>query len=438
MRALLFCFLFAFSVAAQAISLKDYNHYNYEVLFTNPQCATYGYKQPIESRGGEILTTKPRNVYCTKSDASRSGRRKVSPHYRLKEWIKDAETKEIFFTFLSFSNQDLRYALCDAVKERGVKITFILDNRDDESAYAQARRLQNCLPPSGDIKAAPQLHIRGKMGGIGFAHNKLFVVNPRSNDKVKLAYTSANLSSGTVLHHENWHFVTTTVNSYFYKAHQCMMKGMLEYGKKRTTYRDFISRCRKQIKLPEEDDIKTFFVPGEGSKALSTLKKALAKSEDTFLAAHRFSHGEIHDAVLKGLKSGMNLRVVVDDDMYWAGIGDIPDGIRLDNNRGEYSRVVSMYKAGGRVRYMETNHFVHLLHHNKFMVFSNTHKGVPGVYTGAGNFTKSAYERNYENYYFITIPEVVEAFQKQTEHMWENLATSYDDLPKRNIKPVKF
>jgi hypothetical protein len=61
--------------------------------------------------------------------------------------------------------------------------------------------------------------------------------------------------------------------------------------------------------------------------------------------------------------------------------------------------------------------------------------GAVAVHTGAGNFTKAAFTKNFENYYFITIPEVVAKFKKQYNHMFNNLATPYAKLPTTYSNP---
>ena len=81
---------------------------------------------------------------------------------------------------------------------------------------------------------------------------------------------------------------------------------------------------------------------------------------------------------------------------------------------------------------METNHGAKYLHHNKFIVFQ-TPQG-EGVFTGAGNFTGTAFTDNFENFYYVTIPHVVKAMKDQHEHLW-SLATPEEKLPKENVLP---
>lgn len=414
---------------ALAIKLRDYPYYEYQVRFTNPKCKEYRYSSAVYSNSGKRLYAKPQNVFCTRGvDTKNSINQKESPHRKLVEWIRDPETKEIFFAALSFRNNQVLRELCRAVEKNGVKVTFVLSDGTD---LAHAERLQNCQPKSGNQEDRPRLYIRGHEGGIGYAHNKLFVMNPRSSGKIRIAFGSGNVSDGLALHHENWHFVTTHADSYFAQAHKCLIRGVIANGKSKSDYSSFIRECRSSINTQEESDIKVFFVPGQGSRAMGYISKAIERADRIDIAAHRFMNDRLIDKLRDKLdkKPETRVRLVTDDDTYWVGHGDALG----DNEPVEYDYVQSLVKKGAQDKYMETNHWDHLLHHNKFLVF-NWYKG-GAVFAGAGNLTDSAFSRNYENFYFIRIPEVVKAFNSQYRHLWEDLATWPSDLPSENIAP---
>jgi hypothetical protein len=85
---------------------------------------------------------------------------------------------------------------------------------------------------------------------------------------------------------------------------------------------------------------------------------------------------------------------------------------------------------------METNHGEHLLHHNKYLILNQPKSAGPSaVFGGAGNLTGTAFTENWENFYYITIPTVVEQFRKQYTHVWNDLGTDSDDLPSEDILP---
>ena len=400
----------------------------YSVLFTNPVCRKYSYaaNQEVVSNSGERLAAKPENVFCSPSDAAASGARDSSPQKKLIDWIKDPETKEIFFAYLSFSNKVVATELCNAIRERSVKVTMVLDR---ETELATANQVLACQPGNGDESAKPRLELRGHDATIGYAHNKVFLINPRS-DKPRIVFSSGNLSSGVVLHHENWHFLRVPGRTHFAKAHVCLMDGVLDHYRTKQEYGSFIKTCRDSAGIGEESDIKTFFVPGDGGRAGQEIKKGIANGTSISIAAHRFSYRLVRTELERRL-SGANppdVKLVVDDDLWWAGHGleTVP------NTEDEYEMVQPLAAAGMKVRYMETNHGNGYLHHNKFMVF-DTPQG-KSVIAGAGNFTGTAFTDNFENFYFINIPHVVDAMDAQYKHLYE-LATPPENLPKTNVLP---
>ncbi len=120
-----------------------------------------------------------------------------------------------------------------------------------------------------------------KPKGIGWSHTKVFMVNPQDKKKITLSFASANMSSGTTIHHENWHFVTASANSHFMKSHLCLMNGEFDHAGSREEFKKYMKSCRKNIKgangkkLYAESDIKTFASSVEfvGNRGLRQLPK---------------------------------------------------------------------------------------------------------------------------------------------------------------------
>jgi len=406
---------------------------NYEVLFTNPICEAYEYKNPLETESGNLVYSKPANVFCKRSDSEASVARESSPHNRLVHWIEDKDTKEIFFAYLSFSNEDIYGKLCAAVAERGVKVSFVLDSgaAGDSSKLKRAEQLKKCETPEGDH---PVYYLRGGKKGLGYAHNKIFVINPSSENKIKIAFGSGNLSSGTSLHHENWHFISGSAGSYFAKSHICLIKGMIDSGDSKKSFEKFMSACRENIDVDPESSIQAFFVPGQGDEAMSLIENQIAKSSKIYMAAHRFSANRLIMALTKKLKEAGDpeVRLVADDDLYWAG------KLRKTFNSNttlEHRRMKSLENLGMESRFLQTNHWGKFLHHNKYLIFFDKNGEPTGVFTGAGNLTNAAFTKNYENFYFITNKKAVSIFVKQYEHVWADLATARKDMPVKDVKP---
>lgn len=400
----------------------------YSVLFTNPVCKRYEYPATTEvvSNRGDRLLAKPDNAFCASGDALASAARDSSPQKKLVDWIRDPDTKEIFFAYLSFSNKVVAGELCTAIRERSVKVTMVLDRETDLDT---ANQVLACQPGNGDANAKPRLELRGHDATIGYAHNKVFMINPRS-EHPRIVFSSGNLSSGVVLHHENWHFLRVPARTHFAKAHVCLMDGMLDHYRSKQEYSSFIKGCRDSAGIGEESDLKTFFVPGDGGRAGQHIQKGVRDATAIGIAAHRFSYRLLRtelDARLTGANPP-DVKLVVDDDVWWAGHGEETG----PNTPDEYEIVQPLADHGMKVGYMETNHGAKYLHHNKFIVFQ-TPQG-DAAFAGAGNFTGTAFSDNFENFYFITIPPVVEAMKRQHEHLFD-LATGAEDLPKTNVLP---
>lgn len=421
--------LFFFSTAAHAVKLTDYQPFQYEVLFTNPICREYKYAAPEVANNGQMLTAKPKNVYCKTSDLKASAARPESPQYRLLEWIKDEKTTEIFMAYLSFSNSEVAKELCNAVK-RGATLNIVLDNGAADTGEGQendmAEGLKKCTTKEGLVK----VHYRGNEGSIGFAHNKLFVVNPKDAKVFKMVFSSGNMSSGTAIHHENWNFITTSQASYFAQAHQCLMKAVIEHGKTKADFTAFLTECRGQITAQEETDIRSYFVPADGTKAFNAMKSYALKAKGVEIAAHRFS-GKFLSLARELKEAGKTVKLVTDDDIYWSAKLNVDTG---RNTVGESLAVMKLKNEGIALKFMQTNHAHVLLQHNKFMVMDMGNDKTT-VFAGAGNLTSAAVSSNFENFYLIHIPEVTAKFKTQYAKFWNEMATAEELMPRENALP---
>lgn len=453
-------------------SIKDFDHYNYDVFFTNPECRGYEYKESVYSFDGKPLDGKPENVYCKYSDAKKNQKRKSSPHYNIKKLISNKSVKELRMAYLSFSSSDIINTLCDkTINENNTKLSLIVDkgNKSDPGKMEKIQKLLTCKPAKKYIDAGvanyPTVEFRGQVGGLGYAHNKIIMATYKDlTDKVTIVFSSANMSSGTVLHHENWHFLTTSTKSYLAQAHVCILDGMKNHAvsvrsnarlgiKKMSAIKNFkkyINKCRAAITTEEEDDIKLSIVPSDGEKAMSNIVEQIGKSKRISVAVHRFSHKSLISALKKaGKNKKQEVRFVADDDIFWSGKANEMSNGRVDCNPrrnpeavprvganmcNEYFNVLSLDRSRVDVKYMQTNQSLFLLHHNKYIIFEYA-DGSSALHCGAGNFTKAAFSKNFENYYFIKIPEVVEKFKKQYDYVWNDLATSVKDLPSQQVLP---
>jgi HKD family nuclease len=423
MSALVLCIL---SANSWAVKLTDYKPFKFEPLFTNPVCETYSYDRPLITEGGKTVTAKPKNVYCKPSDESTSVSRSTSPQYRIVEWISDKDTKELYMAYLSFSSKNVTAALCTAVK-KGVKVSIVLDGGEDNAnpvLNPSAESLKKC----GDANLVSVTY-RGTTSGLGYAHNKILMVNPGAK-LAKILYSSGNMTSGTSINHENWNFITTSGESYFAQAHKCVIEAMITAGDTKTNFAKSLNTCRSKISAEQETDIQVFFSPVDGAQALAKVTEAGNKAKLIEAMSHRFS-GQLAALYMKLLADKKPIKFILDDDIYWSVKR------KEDIGRNTSIEAFKIYKdlinKGMETKFLQTNQSVFQLQHNKFMIFTFASGGA--VFNGAGNFTTAAFTKNFENFYYITIPEVVEAYNKQYDLYFDQMATSEADMPRDYVLP---
>ncbi len=415
----LFFALFLTQSVTNAARMQDYRPYDYDVRFTNPICETYRYAQPVISKDGQLIYEKPKNAFCKPADAANNLNRTGTPSEKLLEWIGQEKTKEIFMTYLSFSSQPITQALCAAMTQRNVKVKIVIDQETETSRMLE---LEACGQDNFEFFQ------RGHVPGIDFAHNKVFIVNPNSHEDIEfqVSFGSGNMTSGILLHHENWHFITTHRHSYFAQAHLCLMNGEINYANTGAEFKTYMKSCLATIRATPEEDIQVFFVPGLGTQAFNAIADAISWSDEIKLMSHRFSFNKLTDALAAKLATASNfrLKLLFDDDIYW---------VNNPNTRHENIVVKKLEAAGAKVKYLQTNHNQKLLQHNKYIVFkSETQKA---AFVGAGNLTGTAFSSNWENFYFVKIPAVVDRLEAQHDYLYETLGSTEGQLPATDVMP---
>ena len=380
---------------------------SYEVLFTNPLCNAYEYDESVTDLEGDSLAAKPKNVYCRDDhdralnfDSETGTGRASSPLTRVVSWIGDTDDgDEIFLAYLSFSDDDVFGALCDA-SERGVDITFVVDKLDPDGDAA-ANRLMDC---GADV-------LRRGGGKVPFAHNKLMMINPdgagpEGNDDqfMRMTFGSGNMSTGTYLHHENWHFLEVARDSYFVEAHKCLRDALIAHdptpgsGDGRTDFGNRMTECRDQIEFEEEDDMKAYFVPAleDRRKQQKLMRSLIVASPDLDIGAHRFGSKTIVDPLSARLEDNsdpVHIRMIADDDIFWrdpvAPATFVEEGF---NGPGDIAAVRALKEADtdgdgerrGRFeqKFMETA--TRQFHHNKFIIF----QGIDGLQSAIDDDTQ--------------------------------------------------
>jgi hypothetical protein len=438
----------------------------------------------IPTLGGGFRTTIPANVYCDAGDFARSTeplmssvyRDKESPYNRLLEWIRSTRAGDsLFVASFSLSMDNVAKTICEA-KERGVETkVFIHDVAAGNAAY---NRLKTCL--------ADQL-IEFPEGKGRLAHMKSVIIeykNPEHDslkDKVRVSFQSGNISSGTWGHHENWNFVTQTSQHWFSQDHLCLRDAIrADSVNNMTLIYKAIEDCRrlKGIDAVRGDDqeMRSYFIPKSGGtyddrKELKKLILEVQKAKSVWIAAHHLTAPDLLKALQQRLdkrdQDGFSVKVLVDSEVFWANTRlpfqtdtrvtyevegkTYPSPSSLTSyckwgidvkaakevrcslfSQGDFAQGPGLLeKAGAELKVFESNHMGKMLFHNKIIIFEYaTPEGdrSGSVFMGAGNLSSAGFEKNFENYYLVSIPHVYEAFRQQFTLLF-NRGSYTRDLP---------
>lgn len=435
------------------------NATTYDVLFTDPECRLYSYIVDTKSTKGITLANKPKNVYCRNQfDLATSGNRPESPQYQIVELVKSKQTRQIFMTYLSFRNKAVKKALCERIQSSDpIPVHLIMSSSEDTTVVDE---IVSCNPKYMTYGT------RGLEGDLGYAHNKIFMALTKPIDitrldtagkldwmsqiqkgeRITIVFSSGNMTSGPVMHHENWHFINTDAGTHFAKMHMCVMQSEWDEksGRERNAYMKAIRDCRTSLisqGLLQEQDIHAFFVPGEGENKSDSspflvngaegasashhmvfgdgINPGIRDAGRIWIGAHRFFYSRMIRELSRRMESDNkpDLRIVVDDDTYYKFIDDSHAG---DTMPQEWLNIEGLVQLGGQVRLMETNEQEHQLHHSKYLLFFKNKKDTTpaSLLCGAANLTKAGFTKNWENIYYITIPHVVDAFARHYEKFW--------------------
>lgn len=495
------------------ITQDPWGQQNFEVLFTNPVCPPKKYtryrprfdndyiqidgrqaypkrddiamieltSKGIPTIGGGFRKVIPQGIHCSSKDMSQSiiaaadspYRHKDPPLVRLLEWLDGTKAgDEIFSASFSFSSRPVVTSLCKAA-DRGAKVKVFI-NKPSRINGTIKKLLEECT----NIETL-QYKQKGRL-----AHAKMFLILHRNQDhtpkrlnQAYLTFESANVSSGTWGHHENWNFIKQAESNWFIQDHICLRDAITapNLANLGNLYQS-ISSCRKAKKINSKRQnqiIANFFVPKSGGqyndrKELLQVFDEIDKSQKVQIEIHHLSHKKIFAKLAQKLDTDPDFKlfILLDNELYWSG-ATISRKIVLDEihyyahddfsnhcfsykseselrtikekmrscsliNAFEWHGIKKLMVKGAKVRFVENNFRAKKLWHNKIAIFTYKHPDSFGnsksVFSGAGNFSKAAFQRNFENFYLIKIPHVVSAYEKHFDYFWQN-ALEEQDLP---------
>jgi hypothetical protein len=429
----------------------------------------------IPTLGGGWRQSIPAHIYCDQNDLEASTlrgsenpyRKTDSPLNRVQDWIESTDQgDELFIASFSFSMASVGHWTC-AAAQRGVRVKVFMHEPEYSSEALEA------------IRQCPGVELLQFQSSGRLAHFKSLVIVDQESGQVRISFQSGNISSGTWGHHENWNFVTLPLQHWFSQDHICLRDAINEatLGNMKKLYQE-LDACRTlhgvDAARAQDPWMQNYFIPKtagvyDDRKELARLVDEVDRSSAVWIAAHHMTEPNLIQALTRKLKADpkFQVRMLVDSELFWASYQDREGqgltwkvdgqifgesdnltsyclwGLTEDQarnvrcslfNRGEFTGEFgprTLQKAGADLRYIESNHLGKMLFHNKFILFqyAAAENGIEGsVFTGAGNLTKAGFEKNLENYYWVRIPHVYEAFRRQFNMLFDKAAAE-SDLP---------
>lgn len=384
-------------------------------------------------------------AWCESSDKDAAAE-KSGIENQLREWAFDPEVQSMTLAFFSFSNRTVRHTLCEAAEARNLRVVLYIDTSNFE--HENVEELKNCSENT-------EVYARGRgpygTDGAHLQHMKIVLAstdrNPQplsemsqeersraSQTRTRFTSSSANMSShGTSLHFENWIFFDAPTTSHIAQSNLCVFYAFERTQGNRDDRRNYARHyrdCRNDIRSERERrDLRFFVTPHDKltPQAIRGYNEVVNGARKNIkMAVHRLSSNRLVGPLTRALNRGVEVQTVFDDDTLRAS--KVNGGEALDVGRADVSAMRSLVRNGGEVSFIETNASttVHL-HHNKFVVADDR-----VLWQGAGNFTSTAFNAsrlgNYEQFYIIEIPEIVEAYSRGWDEIY-NRSTWAEDHP---------
>jgi hypothetical protein len=366
--------------------------------------------------------------------------------------VKDnAATARVSVAYFSFSNKLVQKKLCELSKA-GVNIRVFLDGGSSGTLDQLIMTNPDCKDASGRLNVRLSYlggHTDGGAGGIWrLHHNKFLMIDPGTGEKVKMNFSSGNLSTfGTSLHLDHWVTMEAPRNSNIIKAQKCVMEGLekaaqinddeaessagngtdldqaITQGYISTRESCFDANNVKprvsggsvdtQIaQILEKEQIAPLFSPNNNSYVerafISSIRK-LKSGQYMYIAIQHFLHGGVKSALLDAASRGVDVRLIMDDDAL-RGESEVPGVDKMIKD------LINLSGGKIQVRLAETNHGAGgngAMMHNKLAILNGEMS-----FSGAGHYTNAALRNNWENFYFVTSKSVLKSYAKYFKYLW--------------------
>lgn len=355
--------------------------------------------------------------------------------------LVDPKNSKLSVAYFSFSNKSIQRKFCE-LSSKGVKIRVILDNGSAGQIDDLVMNNPECKDTDGKLNVALS-YLGGnttvESGGIWQLHHNKFLMLETPNNKVRLNFSSGNLSTfGTSLHLDHWVMTKAPAASNLIRAHKCVMEGLEAAAAAKAEDDQSKAKALGQIYITEREkcfdsndviprqsladtniqigkalaseEIAPLFSPNNNRYIERSFMDALnliPKGGYIYIAIQHFLHPGVSTALTNAAKRGVDIRIIMDDDAL-RGESEVP---------GVDVMIKKLIKVPGiQIRFAETNRQAGgngALMHNKFAILNGK-----TTFSGAGHYTNAAMNVNWENFYFSKNKFVITEYSKYFSELW--------------------
>lgn len=319
-----------------------------------------------EQRQIDVVMTAPFCDVCTPEDKTVLQAR--SPVTAKLVAMIDAAQTSIDIANYTFSVRAIEDAILRA-KQRGVTVRLAMD-ASQEMGDTAAVRLR-----AGGVEVR---FVKGGGTPAGLQHAKFMLV-----DAVSLATGSNNWSStGTSINEESTIVITSADGDPLVGGFQCHFEAIWAAAPTDA------GACSTS---------EVAFSPS--SKPIALIKEEIARSRTSIdVLMHHLVFDDLVKELAKAAERGVKVRVIINA------------ADRAEATGSAWNRLAA---AGGTIRYKQTNAAIYQLMHHKLMVVDDR-----VVVNGSGNWSGSAFFKNFENYVRYRDPRIARPYRALFDRLW--------------------
>lgn len=360
------------------------------------------------------------DTYCGQGDLDLK-----KPHHATTVILDSLNGESILvarLTIWAITDVTFAIALCDKLtartKEFGVAV------QRDTGSELVVEYLLDCARKKGVPKVSGRYGGLA-VGGITSFHPKLVyletesrrlgfigsgnITRSRMNTDYFVRLPSKPISAG--------HQISPTVGLNYVDWIECVTQGLIDDGQKDT--HEEIAQIREKCRLPSSDsEMMSFLMPTDSRKALLRMAFLAASYDEVSILTQGFNSNDITWILTQALLDGKKVRVLVDDDIFWAKEDPME---KLMNYAYEYEdHLAPLVSSGADARFLITNHndIIGNYQHAKLYAFRSANNKSGVCIVGSANATSSAFRDNVETLIEVE-GDLCVASQNWFDELWD-------------------